>query len=351
MEPGDYIVKDSSVWKDIQSVMRADYSIRIGVVREHVFLEDSADTRYIVEVWKNQRLFPMTCTRTSRFGGVYNFEEFTHTGFSPGSDNASLGNFSVVPGDMVIVAAAKGNAREGFILGSLNHFARDQIIPADGEQAYVSEFNGMQTVVNKFGEQRVMFKGVPTNVSELAKSPTGEPIPPPEYDTSVGGTYTLFDRNGSYTLTDNAAEDPQSIHMNKPDGQVVITSGNTSLVIDKENEQYYFTNKITVFDSTDSWSLNTKATNIQSNDIDIQATNIKTSGEWEMSGNMEIAGNIKQTGNNEISGNIKATGTAQFGSAPVPMVKDIILTIGTGNLGVPVISSNILLKTVTTKGT
>lgn len=351
MGPEDYIVKDSSVWRNTEAMMQGDYSIRIGMVRELVFLEESRDTRYIVEVWKNNRLYPMTCMRTSRFGGVYNYEEHTYRGFDPGKDNVSLGNFTVVPGDMVVVVASNGNSREGFILGSVNHFARDQIIPADGQQAYISEFNGVQTAINQFGEQRVMFKGIPTNIAELEKPPSGEPLPPAEYDLDVGGTYYLLDKTGSYTLTDNTAEDPQSIFMDKPNGQIVITSGKTVLTIDKAAESYSITNKSTTFDSADDWNLNTKATNIKSNDVNVEASNIKTKGEWRQDGNMEIKGNIKQTGNTEMTGNLTAQGQVALGGGANPLIYDIVLTIGTGNLGAPVISNHVFLKTVKTKAT
>lgn len=351
MEPGDYIIKDSSVWKDSSSIMSGDFSIRVGVVREHIFLEDSSDTRYIVEVWKNNRLFPMTCVRTSRFGGVYNFEEFNLRGFDPGKDNVSLGNFSVVPGDMVVVAASNGNAREGIILGSLNHFGRDQVLPATGDIAYISEFNGVQTIINNQGEQRVMFKGLPTNVDKLKEPPTGKPMDPAEYDLDVGGTYYLLDKTGSYTLTDNSKEDPQTIFMDKPNGQIVITSGKTELVIDKESEQYYFINKTTTFESTDSWNVITKETNIESENVNIEASNIKTKGEWNQDGNMEIKGNIKQTGNTDISGNLSAEGQVKLGGGANALIYDIVLTMGTGNLGAPVISNHMFLKTIKTKAT
>ena len=351
MEPGDYIVKDSSIWKSSSAAMQGDYSIRIGVVREHIFLEDSNDTRYIVEVWKNSRLYPMTCIRTSRFGGVYNFEEFNLRGFDPGKDNVSLGNFSVVPGDMVIIAASNGNSREGIILGSMNHYGRDQILPANGDIAYISEFNGIQTMVNKLGEQRVMFKGVPTNVDKLKESPTGKPIAPAEYDLDVGGTYYLLDKTGSYTLTDNTKEDPQAIFMDKPNGQIIITSGKTSLVIDKASESYTITNKVTTFDTADQWNLNTKETNIKSDDVNVTASNIKTKGEWKQDGNMEIKGNTKQNGNVDISGNLSAEGQVKLGGGANALVYDIVLTMGTGNLGAPVISSHTFLKTVKTKAT
>jgi len=351
MSDDDYIIKDSSLWQTAGSYMSADYAIRIGIVREHVFIEETQDTRYVVEVWKNNRIYAMTCIRTARFGGVYNYEEYNLCGFDPGEDNVSLGNYTVVPGDMVIVAASGGSSREGIILGSINHPARDQILPATGDQAYVSEFNGVQTSINKFGEQVTMFKGLPTNLSELSNPPTGKPIPPAEYDNEVGSTYTAFDSTGSYTISDNATSNPQTIFVNKPGGQIVIASGNTKLIIDKATESYGIVNKNTTFDSADTWNLTTTTTNIDSKDINVTATNITTKGEWAMEGNMDIKGNITQTGNNDITGNFTTTGLTDLAGGANPLVYDIALTIGIGNLGLPVISSHIFLKTVKTKAT
>lgn len=350
----DYIVKDSSVWLDNFSnklLMGGDYSIRIGIVREHVYMQDSGETRYIVEVWKNNRSYPITCIRTSRFGGVYNYEEYNLRGFDAGNDNASLTNYTVVPGDMVVIAAANGKSREGIILGAMNHVARDEILPSTGAIAYVSEFNGIQQTINKFGEYVVRFKGLPTNLNKLLEPPNGEDIPPAEYDTEVGGSFYSFDASGSYIVSDNSTSGNQAIFINKPGGQIVVTSGNTALVIDKENESYSIKNKVTTFDTTDQWNLNTKETNIKSNDVDIDATNIKTKGEWKMDGNMEIKGNTTQTGNVDIKGNFSTTGTTSLAGGANPLIYDIIFTIGTGNLGVPVISRHIFLKTIQTKAT
>ncbi len=351
----DYIVKDSSVWKDNHSnklLDGGDYSIRIGIVREHVFLENSEETRYIVEVWKNNRVYPMTCIRTSRFGGVYNYEEYNHRGFNPGKDNVSLGNYSVVPGDMVIVAASNGQSREGIILGSMNHVGRDEILTSTGDVAYISEFNGISTAINKFGEYKQTFKGLPTNLDKLLEAPTGAPIPPAEYDTEVGGSFVSFDSTGSYIITDSATSDPQSILINKPDGQIVIISGSTSLVIDKATESYTITNKVTTFDSADEWNLNTTTMNIESTDVNITATNITTKGEWAQTGNMAITGNVDQIGNNDIRGDLTHVGgTASLAGGANALIYDIILTIGVGNLGLPVLSNNIVLKTILTKAT
>ena len=349
----EYIIDDSSRHGNPKSLIGKDYSIRVGMVREHIYLSGPGQTRYIVEVWKDNKLFPMTCMRTARFGGLYNYEEFNHSGFTVGEDNVGLGNFSVVPGDMVVVAAADGESREGIILGSISHFGRDERLPSTGDQAYVSEFNGLQTMINKVGEYRITFKGAPTNLDKLSVAPNGEAYPDAEYNNDIGFSYYEFDQTGSYTLTDNANDElPQYIKVDKPNGKIEIVSGKTSFIIDKAEESYTITNKKVTFDTANEFNLNTKATNIMSADvINAKAKDIKTDGKWEQKGNMDITGNIKQTGNMEVSGDFKNDGQALIAGGANALVYDIILTIGTGNLGGPVISNHTFLKTVKTKAT
>lgn len=348
----EYIIDDSSRLPNEEHYINKDYSIRVGMIREHVFLSNSGETRYIVEVWKNNKLYPMTCMRTSRFGGLYNYEEFNFRGFNVGEDAASLGNFKFSPGDMVIVVAADGESREGFILGSVKHYGRDEVLSATGDIAYASEFNGLQTLINKYGEYRVTFKGTPTNIKELETAPNGSEYPLPEYNNEVGFSYYEFNKNGSYLVTDNTEKDPQSIFIDKEKGQVVITSGKTTLTIDKAKESLSVVNKKTTIDSKDEFNLNTKKTTIKSSElVSVDAADIKTKGKLAQTGNVEIEGNTKQNGNIKISGTLSSEGETKLAGGANPLVYDIILTIGTGNLAAPVISNHILLKTVLTKAT
>jgi hypothetical protein len=352
----EYIVKDSSVPKhrNTKYSLDTDYSIRVGIVRQHVFLTKKGETRYIVEVWKQNKTYPMTCKRTSRFGGLYNYEEYNFRGYEVGEVPTTQGNFEFVPGDMVIVAAADGDSREGFILGSVSHFGRGEVLPADNNVAYVSEFNGLQTAINKDGEYRVQFKGAATNIDKLKVAPDGASrYPLPEYDVDVGFSYYEFDKTGSFCLTDNSNDElPQSIMIDKPNGKLIVTSGKTILTIDKAEESYTIVNKKTTFNSEDEWNLNTKKTTVKSSElVDIEAADIKTKGNWTQEGNVEVMGNIKQTGNTEIEGQFITSGPTFLAGGDNPLVYDIILTIGTGNLGAPVISNHVFLKTVKTKAT
>jgi hypothetical protein len=144
----------------------------------------------------------------------------------------------------------------------------------------------------------------------------------------------------------------QSIKVDKPNGKIEIISGKTSLVINKKEETYTFTQKKVTYNTADEWTLNTKKTNVLSSaEINMKSAKINTEGEWTQKGNMTITGNIKQTGNNDITGNLSSTGITSLAGGQFPLIYDIVLTIGVGNAGAPVISSHVFLKTTKTKAT
>jgi hypothetical protein len=367
----DYIIQDSSIWEDNSGtalLYNKDCAVRVGTVRDEVFLSDARETRYKVEVWDNGRTIPVSCVRSSRFGGIYNYEEFTHRGFTAGNSEASAVR-SVQPGDHVIVAYLNGSAREGVILGCMPHSGRKETLNSPEQKApstfsefanrvgptsvrYVSEFNGIENAINADGEHRVTFKGQPTNLAKLKDAPSGAGIPAPAYDTKIGSSYYEFDKTGSWHLNDNAQDGLQSIKVDKANGKIEIVSGKTSLVIAKKDETYTFTQKKVTFNTLDEWTLNTKKTNILStNEINAKSAKIKTEGEWTKKGNETTTGNIKQTGNYDITGNLSSTGITSLAGGQFPLIYDIVLTIGVGNAGAPVISSHVFLKTTKTKAT
>lgn len=350
----DYIVKDSSIWQNQESFaveQKSDCSLKIGVVRDIIEI-NGPDIAYIVEVWLGGKYTPIQCTRATRFGGAYNYEEFTYRGMKPDNSAASDGLFDYKKGDVVLVAYLYGDSREGIIVNSINHPARKRLFKPDSGIVYQSEFNGLNKSITKDGEYTVTFKGLQTNISELSTPVTGEPIPAPEYDTKVGSSYYKFDKTGSFIVSDAATEDLQSIFIDKPNGKIVITSGKTVLTIDKKEESYSITNKKVTFNTADEFNLNTKKTNVKSTDeFNLEAAAINTKGEVTQTGNVEVKGNIKQTGNTEIEGQLSTSGPTFLAGGANALVYDIVLTIGTGNLGAPVISNHVFLKTVNTKAT
>jgi len=352
----DYIVKDSSIWvKPAAHVIRdnPDATIKLGIVRETVTIDKDKDISYIVDVWLGGKYTPIQCFRTSKFGGIYNYEEFTHRGFELDGSPSADSIMDYKQGDCVIVAYLMGDSREGVILAAINHPGRPKLFKEEDGVAYQSEFNGINTSINKDGEYKFTFKGQPTNLDKLSEISNGSIIAPPEYNEDVGFSYWEWDKTGSYLLTDNANDElAQYIKVDKPNGKIEIISGKTSFIIDKNEESYVITSKKVTFNAADEWSLKTKATNIESTEaINLKAADIKTDGKWEQKGNMKIDGDIKQTGNLEVGGDLKNEGDASLGGGANALIYDIVLSIGTGNLGAPVISSHTFLKTVKTKAT
>lgn len=373
----DYIIRDSSVYANSDAhslVQSSDPSLKIGVVRDVVELT-GPDIAYIVEVWVGGKYTPVQCTRAARFGGVYNYEEVTHRGFTPDETIGSDGLFDFKQGDIVLIAYINGISGEGIIINAINHPGRPRLFTPDDGVVFESEFNGVNKSINSDGEYTTTFKGIQTNIAILDEPATGDIIAPPEYDTAIGSTYTKFDKTGGWEVSDNSESDLQSIKIDKASGMIIITSGSSTLTIDKAAGSYTFDNKETTFNTADKFSIMTKEVSIEATDVKIDATDIESKGKWKQDGKVKIKGDVKITGKlkqtgdvkvlgkTDITGAVKVTGATSLTgglavTGPValagganPLVYDIALIIGTGNLGAPVVSSAILLKTALTKAT
>jgi hypothetical protein len=235
----DPIVKDSSIWQDpfsFQKMNSTDSKLKIGIVRTSQFNKDRGDITYIVEVQDaGDKLF-IQCRHLRKHGGVYNFEDFTLQDYKFDQKYDPIPAFDTKAGDAVLVAYLNGDSREGVILGGLTHSARASTLkPEDGPQ-YLSQFNGIETSINKDGEYTVTFKAQPKNISKLKDSPNGKKIVAPEWDKEVGTSYFKFDKEGSYTVADNATSDPQSLKIDKKNGKIIITSGKIVLTMEKKKE-------------------------------------------------------------------------------------------------------------------
>lgn len=231
------IIKDSSIWEsqDAFDVARKkDMSVRIGMVREAKFDEDKEETRYMVEVFDTNNQMPISCVRMERFGGVYNYEEFTRQTFEVDESSASASKYAVRSGDVVLVAFIKGDSREGIIIGGIRHPARPEELDDEEDGiAYKTEFNGVLQEINSDGEYRMTFRGIPTNIDDLDEPASGDDIDEPEYDEEVGTSYWEFDATGSWTVNDNASSDPQSIVIDKEAGTITVTAGPVIIEMDK----------------------------------------------------------------------------------------------------------------------
>jgi hypothetical protein len=255
----DNIIKDSSIWRDTFSFQKHaenDTRIKIGLVRAAKFNEIRGEITYIVEVQdQGDKLF-IPCRQMRRFGGPFNYEDYTLQTYKYDTAKDSVPAFDTKAGDFVLVCYLNGDPREGMILGGLVHPARSSTLQPDDGPQYLSEFNGIVTNINNDGELIVTFRGIPTNISALNNSPSGK-IPEPTFDDSVGTSYYKFDKTGSWTVSDNAKSDLQSIKIDKTAGTITVTSGQIKLTMTKGSQDTTLKTKTLVVNADTSMTTNT----------------------------------------------------------------------------------------------
>jgi hypothetical protein len=226
----DYSVNDSSVSRDADSFRaydRKDNSLRVGMVRETKTVSDGS-TRYVVEMYVGGAQVPISCQLMTRFGGVYNFEEYKVRAWANKLGDPSLlpttgSSYDFRSGDTVIVGLINGTSREGIILGGIRQEARTEELGDDIE--YLSRFNGLETKIDKDGAYTVTFQGTPINEPLL-----DTPVPPvdPQFNPLTSGSFFGFDSTGSFTIDDNSSS---SIVITKDlaSPAITITSGQNTI--------------------------------------------------------------------------------------------------------------------------
>jgi len=229
---GDYIVKDSSVLRNVHTYAAthaSDTAVRIGIVREQK--QTKTGTIYIVEVSMDSKTILVGCVPLVKYGGAHNFEE---VGYRPwlttaaGTLSPAAGaEYKARSGDVVLVAYLNGKSREGVIIGGLNHNSRKPILKK-GTIAYLSEFNGLETSITPNGSYKITFKGyAPTNDATLKIPPTGANVPPPVYNPLTGGSYYGFSKNGSFVVSDGGQF--LKIYKNIAKGSIILKSGSSQI--------------------------------------------------------------------------------------------------------------------------
>jgi hypothetical protein len=175
------------------------------MVREAVSMADKT-IQYNVEVIVGNRNLPISCVMMNKWGGIFNYEEFTPQPW--GNDlrssvlpPAANSNFKVKSGDVVLVAYLEGSSRQGVILGGLTHPARKSTLDTKKIE-YKSEFNGLYTHIRDDGSYKIEFKGKPINSDILKLPPTGTDMPAPIYDPLKSGSFYGFTNDGSYLFSD-----------------------------------------------------------------------------------------------------------------------------------------------------
>lgn len=227
------ITMDEHYFPGAQGISKKENGIRVGIVRR-ITETVEGEIAYSVELQVNGKQVPVVCTVMSRFGGVYNFEEFNVRPWDKQELDAHLpvsaGELAYRAGDVVVVGLLGGSFYDGIILGGLKHPAREQKIVDDSIQ-YYSIFNGLEKQIRADGSYKVTFKGAPVNEKLLEAPPTGTAPVSPAYNPLIAESYYGFDANGSFIVTDSAPAGPQMIKVFKDQssGSIILKSGQSTV--------------------------------------------------------------------------------------------------------------------------
>lgn len=262
------IVKDSSIWKSegyLEAVYRRDPFVRVGTIKRIFYDKGSGDFRYQVEVIDKLDIIDTNARLMTRFGGVYNYEDFTLRGYKSDRDISEITDINIKPGDLVVVVFLNGNPTDALIIGALRHRARQHELKADDGPQYKSEFNGIETFINKDGEYRLTFLGQPTNIAKLNEKPK-KPIEKPQRDKETSGSYVLLDKTGSIEINDVSTKDGgnQMLRIDKKGGTIKIKSGSIDVTLTKKQEKVDVSCKTVDVKAKDLFTVSTKDTNIKS---------------------------------------------------------------------------------------
>lgn len=262
------IVKDSSIWKDDRyagAVYRRDPFIRVGTIKRIFYDKRVGDFRYQVELIDKLDIVDVNARLMTRFGGVYNYEEFTLRGYKSDRDISEIIDLSIKPGDLVVVVFINGNSSDALIIGAIRHRTREHQLKAEDGPQYKSEFNGIETFINKDGEYRLTFLGQPTNLSKLNEKPSKQ-IDKPQRDKNTTGSYVLMDKTGSIEINDVSTKDGgnQMLRIDKTGGTIKIKSGSIDITLTKKQEKIDVSCKTVDIKAKDLFTVSTKDTSIKS---------------------------------------------------------------------------------------
>lgn len=234
----DYIVKDSSIWHNPQTTQVGGYrgEIKVGIVREEIYDSETDTFFYRVEANAHGKRFLMLCRQMSKFGDVYNYEEWNLRDQVLNTPVQLPTKYTTRVGEVVIVSPIDGQTVDGVILGSLKHPSHKSIIKAK-DMGYASEFNGLKTTIDNDGAWKVLFQGTPTTVATLDALPPGSPIPAAVYNPTITGTFLNVDKTGAVEINDGAVVLPQSLKIDKSGGKTIITSGKVTITMDKASQK------------------------------------------------------------------------------------------------------------------
>jgi len=348
-------------------------SLRLGLVLEIIEIDDEKNISKLgpeynvlaieqdegngssTTVYKN-------CISIDAFGGVADYFQFRHRAAKDPKKAQKEGTIKDETGSIVLMLCLDGNSEKAVILKSVHNPSRNVLLEKDKEHYAEGEFNGVNFQVDKEGALTVTFRS--------ATEDDGTPK-----DTEAGGTELKIEKDGSFEINDGPLEGDLAKTYKKPeegqeqqeeeqqeeeDSDAIpfekIRMDKTKKTIDVESreDQSYKTDKNFNFEAKESMNITLKKDWIAmaegkaaftiSQSFDIEAEGPATFKAQQLQVESKSLIQLKaqslyqmEAGSNAI---IKAP---QLLLGPSPAQPAILaydlITLGTGNLGAPVISN------------
>jgi len=212
-------------------VIIADYEIddpknlsKMSVEYDVAVAEQNADLGQTIMTYHN-------CTVKDLFGGIADYKEFRYRVQEKTSlDSTDQKDIDTQEGSLVLLMCVSGADDSAVIIGGLNHAQRESKLTREAGHAYYSEFNGLETSIDKEGAFKILFKG--------ATDVTGKPK-----NATVGGTSIEIDKDGSVIITDG---DKETITVDKKNKAVEIVADKKIKIASNEEMEVSASKKISI---------------------------------------------------------------------------------------------------------
>ena len=305
----------------------ANYGLKCGVVTKVHEIEDKTNLckvvpEYDVVVVEQDQNRGVTstayknCMVKDLLGGVADFFEMKLR--TPTKDDfKSKLNAREQNGSVVLILCLDGLSDKAIIIASLCHPARKTTLTKENGQHAEGEINGLNVQINKDGELTVTFKSASDNDGKYK-------------DDKAGGTFFKIEKDGSFELSDNKED---KIRIDKTKQTIDVLATKDINITTKEN---------------------IKLTATKNAELSLKDLLLNASGKATIS--------IKEDVSFECSANVKAKATMfdiqadsmikfktktiqidgqqiMLGQGGSPALTMSTMYLGTGNLGMPVISS------------
>jgi hypothetical protein len=220
---------------------------------------------------------------------------------------------------LVLLLCLDGISEKGIIIGGLPHPKRKTTLTKNAGEHLEGEYNGINWQINKDGEFTLTFKSPSDNSGKYANS-------------SYGGSFIKISKDGSIEVSDGNTE------------KIKIDKTNETISIESNKD-------LSITSGNNVKSSSTNNTEYTLKDLLMKASGMATI-EFAKDYNLKI-GKIFGIKSNTIDANIKTmiklkclkiiidTPDIEIGKGGQPAVIQTTLYRGTGNLGIPVVSSAI----------